>query len=170
MSFSQNFSVAQSTADWTNLIFTDTSTGSDGAITQRTITIVKSNNAFLTTESTDYIPWPLVDTTIDVNGLITKDYSLLITVQWLDVSGNVLYYKTNLYLFKTYSSNEVYGVIQALTANPNIVRDRLYWIDLSKAHVDLSNAVLATLYFQQIPSQWAIQRVNYLTDNQLTNF
>lgn len=170
MSFVQNYSVSQSQSDWTNLTFTDTSTGTDGNIASRVIFIQKSNGAYLSTVATDYIPWSYGEDSIDVNGLITKDYSLLITVQWLDVDGVVLYTLTKLYLFTAYSVNGEYGIIQALTAKPNIQQDRLYWLNLGRLQANISNAELATYYAQQVKSQAAINRAAYLLSNQLTNF
>jgi len=169
MPFTPSFSVAQSTAFWENLIFTDDSTGSDPDIIGRVIFIQKANGAYLSTVSTDYIPWAIADTTKDVNGLITKDYSLLITVQWLDALGEVLYTLTNLYYFGIYDANSLYGIVQAATANPSVLQDVNYWANLGLSFCEKQNAELATQYFQQTKSQGASNRLTNLLSQQIIN-
>lgn len=170
MPLTPSFSVQQSSANWTNLVFTDTSTGADAAVTARIIYIQKANGEYLTTENTDFIPWAIADLTKDVNGLITQDYSLLMTVEWLDAMGGVLYTVTNLFYLGIYDSNALYGVVQTAVSNPRVQWDMNYWSNLGVAFCDKQNAAFATEYYQQVKSQAAINRLTWLLAQPIINF
>jgi hypothetical protein len=170
MPITPSFTVQQSSANWTNLVYTDTSTGSDPDIVVRHLYIQKANGAYLSTESTDYMVWAIADLTKDVNGLITQDYSLLMTVEWLDAMGGDLYTKVNLYYLGTYNSNSLYGIVQAATANPRVQFDMNYWSNLGVAFCEKQNAEFATEYYQQVKSQAAINRLTNLLSQPIINF
>jgi len=170
MPLTPSFTVQQSSADWTNLVFTDTSTGSDVLITARRIYIQKANSTYLSTAVTDYMVWALIDLTKDVNGLITQDFSLLITVQWVDADGDEVEAVTNLYYFGAYGGNELYGVIQAAVANPSVQFDMKYWSNMGISLCEQQNAELATEYYQQVKSQAAINRLTNLLSQPIINY
>lgn len=70
---------------------TDTSTGSDVAITQRRAYIqdVQGNYLVPSGTTTDYVVWSILDTSISIDCL-TQDTAPYVLVQWLNVSGTVL--------------------------------------------------------------------------------
>jgi len=170
MPLTPSFTVQQSSADWTNLVFTDSSTGSDILVTSRRIYIQKANSTYLSTEDTDYMDWDIGDLTKDVNGLITADFSLLMTVQWLDVTNVVLYTVTNLYYLGVYNGNSLYGVLQASVANPSVQWDMNYWSNVGVSLCEQQNAELATEYYQQVKSQAAINRLTNLLSQPIINY
>jgi len=170
MPLTPSFSIQQSSANWTNLVFTDTSTGSDVLVTSRRIYIQKANSEYLSTAVTDYMDWAIADLTKDVNGLITRDFSLLITVQWLDAADEILYTVTNLYYLGVYNGNSLYGVLQASVANPAVQWDMNYWSNLGRSLCEQQNAELATEYYQQVKSQAAINRLTNLLSQPIINY
>ena len=170
MPLTPSFTVSQSSSDWTNLVFTDDSSGSDVDIVARRIYIQKANSEYLSTAVTDYMDWAIADLTKDVNGLITRDFSLLITVQWLDVTNVVLYTVTNLFYFGVYDANSLYGVCQASVANPSVQWDMNYFSNLGVSLCERQNAQLATQYYQQVKSQAAINRLTNLLSQQIINY
>jgi hypothetical protein len=91
MPLTPDFTVTQSTVDYRDISFADTSTGSDPAITSRRIFLLKTNGDYLPPGTPNYTVWPYDDTTIDIDDQIDRDYALLVTVEWLDVDGETLY-------------------------------------------------------------------------------
>lgn len=84
MAFSPSFSVSQLVGSDSIISIVDTSTGSDGLITERHIYLRKADGSFLvpTGTNTDYIVWLKSEgDTINIDCL-DKDYSLQITTEW----------------------------------------------------------------------------------------
>jgi RecB family endonuclease NucS len=91
VALSPAFTVAQTVGNPSVLVITDTSTGSDGTITQRRVYLQKADGTYLVPDgtTTDYIEWALADTEIEIDAL-DKDYGLSILVEWLNVSDVVV--------------------------------------------------------------------------------
>lgn len=125
------FTVSQPNA--TTIRLTDTSTGSDVAITQRRVYLQQADGGYLvpTGTTTDYVEWDYGDVTIDIDVLNT-DYALQILVEWLDVANEVLYDKTGLYGFKYYNENFLYSLTQYQQNNPTVIQDTNYFNNKSK--------------------------------------
>lgn len=144
MPLTENFSVSQSAGLPENLTFTDISTGSDPAVTQRRIYLLQSDGTYLvpTGTSTDYIEWPLATNPITVENLLSQDTALSITVQWLDVSNTVLYTKTAAYGFQAFGENFYYGLVlqQVPITVPAIQQSTNYWENLSMFRCLLDSA------------------------------
>lgn len=123
----QNFSITQVPGQPSVVTLTDTSTGSDVAITQRRVFLVKDDGTYLvpTGTTTDYILWPYVDSFIDIDAL-DKDYALNITVNWLNVSNTILYTKTILGGLNGYNEDFDYLLTQMLTGNPPLMNDNVF--------------------------------------------
>lgn len=119
-----NFSATQTVGSPSIVTITDSSTGSDVAVTQRRVYLQTSTGSFLVSSgtTTEYNAWSILDTSIDIDCL-TKDYGLKIVVQWLNVSNVVLYDKTSYYSFTLYSEAFDYGLSQNLVANPSLSND-----------------------------------------------
>ena len=103
---------------------------------------------------------------------MTRDYALNIVVDWisLDPQPSSDYQTQLIYGFESYNGNSEYGVIQALTARPNIIQDWNYWINLGRVQNEIENSVQAVYYQQQVSAQWAMNRAANILENQLTNF
>lgn len=124
MAFSPSFTAVQPEGEPSVITFADTSTGSDGAITQRRIYLRKPDATFLVPvgTDTDYVAWLLANTSINVDAL-DKDYALQLVVEWLDVLNNVRYSATLDRGFTQYNESYDYGLTQLLTANPLLSDD-----------------------------------------------
>jgi len=100
------------------IVVTDTSTGSDGAITSRRVYITDAYNNYIVPEgtTTDYVAWDYADSSINIECL-TKDYAVEILVQWLDGSNNVLYDSNSLYGFTSFNEDFAYQLTGYLANN-----------------------------------------------------
>lgn len=133
MPLTPNFTVSQ-TAGLPRIInFTDNSTGSDVAVVGRRIYIQKSNGVYIvpTGVTTSYVVWAIANasTTVDV---LNKDYALTIKVDWLDVSGNILYSKTRIVLFTTYLKAFFYSLTQYQASNKSITQNNNFYPNKAK--------------------------------------
>jgi len=167
MSFVQNFSITQST-DVTSFTITDTSTGSDSNITNRQIFLQKSDGTYLvpTGTSTNYIPFPLTSSYILLSKILNVDYCLNITVNWLDINGNVLYTKNGLYLFTGNSELFYYTLTTQQAANPNKVDDVDWYSNKLQLRTEIDSANSAVNYSDQANAQAALNRAYYMISNQ----
>lgn len=111
----------QATGDPSQVIVSDTSTGSDGAITDRKINVYQANNALLGASPYDF---PLsAGSSIIINPL-DKDYALTIAVTWTNSVGGVLYTATAIGAFVQYALLFLQQLTQTQEANPNIISDQ----------------------------------------------
>lgn len=146
MPLSPNFSTSQVLGEPSEIVVTDTSTGSDVAITQRRIYLLTTDGIFLVPSgtSTEYIAWIAgsISKTVDA---LTRDRALLITVQWLNVSNVVLYDKVILCTFTLYNEAFDYYLTQMLTANPILINDNNFWDNKStlRTYIDSGNQAVS---------------------------
>ena len=122
MSFIQNFTATQYISTPNLIVFDDTSTGTDAAIAKRRVYMQKSDGTYLVTTgtTTNYQEWPLANTTISYD-VLSKDYALTITVEWLDALNVVLYSKTVDYCFSTYSKIYDVKLSKAQVSSPSLL-------------------------------------------------
>ena len=132
MALTANFTGSQLLGEPSTVVLTDTSTGSDGDITQRRVYLrdAYGNNILPEGTSTDYVEWDYADTSIDIECL-DKDYALTITVQWLDVDNVVLYDKVDVLGFTSFNEDFAYSLTQMLSANPYRVNDNGFFNNFS---------------------------------------
>ena len=69
---------------------------------------------------------PCVDTSILVD-VLTKDYALLCTVDWLDIAGAVLYTKSYVLGFTVYNENFDFLLSQMISANTPLINDNSFF-------------------------------------------
>lgn len=133
MAIVPNFSNAQPIGEPEDVTLVDTSTGTDGNITQRRAYFQTSSGSFLVPSgtTTDYVQWAYVDATLTVD-ILTKDYALQVKVEWLDVTDVVLYEDTQIIGFTSYNENYDYGLTQKLTGNPANIQDDDFFIRKSE--------------------------------------
>jgi len=112
MALSAAFTATQLLGLPETIVVTDTSTGSDGAITSRRVYITDAYNNYIVPEgtTTDYVDWALANSSINIECL-TKDMAVDITVQWLDGSNNVLYDSNALYGFTSFNERRSFNVV-----------------------------------------------------------
>lgn len=135
MALTPNFSTLQTPGVPGNIIFTDTSTGSDGAVTQRRIYIKQSNGTFVVVSgnSNQYSSWPNFPsaTSIELADILSKDIGATVVVQWLNVSNAVLYDKTEDIGFSCFNEDFDYSTTQNVAANPLLINDNNFWFNKS---------------------------------------
>jgi len=130
LALSVEFSTTQTIGAPSVIVLTDDSTGTDAAVTQRRIYLVDAQGNYVVPDgtSTDYVNFPIVALSGDEIEIdcLENDMALTITVQWLNVSGTVLYSKTELCGFTLYNETFYYSLTQAQATQsvpPNIVQD-----------------------------------------------
>ncbi len=155
MSLTVNFTATQTAGSSSEINFTDTSTGTDVAVVKRRIYITDCYGNHLVEQgtSTEYEAWndfPSITTiTLDV---LTKDYAVRITVQWLDVNNAVLYDKTSDYGFTLYNETFDYSLTKIFSSNPLHLNDDSFFeqkselrtcIDSGNQAIDLADDLYA---------------------------
>lgn len=169
MAFSGDFSVSQG-IDVQSFSLTDTSTGSDPALTGRTISLTLVDNQLLGGGS---ILWPLSDgSTKLINGLLLRDYSLNIGVTWQSSSPipGSSYSKNRIVTFTGNSNQFAYGLLQQIAANQGLTNDNGFLYNLFLINSDVNNADRATDFLDQGSAQAALDRIYYKIVNQNTYF
>ena len=172
MSLNRNFSTSQTIGAPSIINITDTSTGSDGSIASRRVTLTKIDSSTLVPSgtTTSYIPWSLASSSIAIDAL-DRDYCLLIKVEWLDAGGSALYSKTQVCLFTLYSEDFYYSLTQDQSSDPKIIQDYNYYYNKMIMRVQLDSAAQAVDYASdQQSAQDCLDRVYQLILNQNINF
>ena len=172
MPYSQNFTVAQTSANPAYIIMTDTSTGTDGLIVSRRITITDSNGDYVVPAgvTTNYIDWPLLDNPISLN-ILTQDMALNIMVEWLYAGAVVQYDLNNNYCFSEYNKQFLYYLIQLQSLTYNIIQDNNYWGNVSTFWINIIGAINSVAIADDIfASQVCLNRATFMAQNQATYF
>ena len=161
----QTFTASQYVGNITVATFTDTSTGLVG-VTGRLIYLRKYDGTYLvpTGTTTDYVFWPIGDTTIDIDCL-DKDYCLDVTVAWY-TGSTVGYTLTSLVLFTAYSERFLRQLTQALAANRTLLTNQNYWNNKIKLRTLVDDAEQAvSLINDQTIATFCLDEAKKLTDN-----
>jgi hypothetical protein len=136
MSFSPLFSVTQPLGSPSEVTLTDSSTGSDNAITGRRVYLQRWDGTFLVVAgtSTQYNVWPKSTNPITFD-LLPADEAVTIIVQWVDNSGNVLYDKVNYTGLTEFNEEFDYGLTQNVASNPLLINDNNFWMNKLKLRI-----------------------------------
>lgn len=155
MSFSPFFTAVSVSGYPSQILLTDTSSGSDGAIVSRRVYIATCTGSYLVPSgtTTEYSVWNLINTTINLD-VLSKDYAVLITVQWVNVSGVVLYDTSAKFGFTLYNETCDYGLTTVMSSNPLLINDNNFFKNKSQLReaIDSGNQALviaADLYNAQ---------------------
>jgi len=136
MALSVDFSAAQTPGIPGDILLTDTSTGTDVAVTQRRVYIQTAAGDYLVEEATttEYTPWPDFPstTTLTLTDILSKDFGCRVVVQWLNVANTVLYDKTFYYGFTCYNEDFDYELTQTVAGNPLLISDNNFWGNKSR--------------------------------------
>lgn len=127
MPYTLAFTVSQG-IDSQEFTVTDLSTGSDVAVVDRRITVTQSDGDTLVPSgtTTSYINFPFSDgasITIDV---LNVDYALAVKLEYLNVSGVVLYSLSQNYCFTGNDEDFDYSLTQFLVANQSLLQNTTY--------------------------------------------
>ena len=119
MALTPNFTASQTSGTPSVITLTDTSTGSDVTIASRRVYLLQSNGTFLVPagNTTDYIEWDLVDTSISID-VLSQDTALSITVQWMSGIQTVVTSKTISFAFTAYNETFYYGCLLYTSPSP----------------------------------------------------
>lgn len=159
MAFSGDFSASQG-ANISNIILTDTSTGSDPNLVGRTVYLYQTDNSLLGGSTID---WPLSSgSTLTIsNILVPWDYSLNIMVAWQSSSPmpGSSYSQNHIATFTGNSNTFAYSLIQQISSNQAITRNTNYMYNLALVNSDILNAERARDFGDQGASQEALNRI-----------
>lgn len=165
-----NFECTQALGDLTTLTIEDTSTGSDGTITEYRVFLLKEDGTYLVPEgtTTDYIisDYPGINP-FNILDVLDKDYALDITVQWV-ANTTVVYTKTILNLFRGYSETFLLNLTRFQTSNQRLVNSQNYFENKSKLRTLIDDAIQAVaLGNDQTAAQVCLNAAKDLTDNEV---
>ena len=167
-----NFDASQVLGASDEIVLDDTSSGSDGDVTSRRVTLRLADGSFLVpdgNESDQYITWALADASITLDVLDT-DEAVEITVEWLDNSSDVLYAKTLLFGFTLYNETFDYSLTQKVSGNPMLINDNNWFANKSllRTHIDSGNKAIA--YGDIYAAQQCYDRASELRTNSQYHF
>ena len=128
MPITPNFSTSQTLGVPESINFTDISAGSDVNIVTRHVYMQAYDGTFLVQEgtTTDYEIWDYAASTITFD-VLPKDYALLITVEWLGVSGIFITSKQYTLGFTLFNETYDYQTTQNLAAKPALFNDNNFF-------------------------------------------
>lgn len=170
MAFAGAFTAVQQAPNCnSNLLFTDTSVGSDTNITDRQIRAYNAaGNIVLPAGNTlGYIDWPvLLATPLTVN-LLPNDMALIITVTWISSApiGGSTYVATILYGFTGYSDAFIYQLIENLSANPALRNDANWNYYFSRGQNDIDSVVRSITNLSIVNAQENLDDMQYIISN-----
>lgn len=169
MALTVSFSVQQNYTAASTIVWTDTSTGSDVAVVKKRIFLQLADGTYLVPSgtTTDYVE--TTDGTVDLD-VLSEDKALRITVQWLDVSDEVLYTTNGLYVFSLYAEEYYFSLTQAQTANPKLVQDGDYYLNKIKLRCAIDEAANAATFNDIYAAQSALDRAASFINNQTRFF
>lgn len=166
-----NFSASQTIGLPDEINLTDTSVGSDVLIVTRHVYIQDANGDYLveTGTTTDYEVWDYADSSITLD-VLTQDTACNITVQWLSVSGVVLYTKTILYEFSLNADQFLLNLTLAqISSNINaagLSYSKSFYFNKMKLYVCTLDSANAVAIGSNIAgSQASLNRGTYLIQN-----
>ena len=176
MSFTPNFTVAQTALNPNIVIVSDTSTGVDAAIAQRRIYFKNSQGEFVVPSNNPvnitYVEWVLASNPITIPSqpgavFLTKDQALEVRVEWLSSTGVLLWEKTQKYCFTEYSKQFLYYLIQLQSLTFNVIQDTNYWGNVALLWTNIIGAINAVEIADDIySSQVCLDRATFLASNQ----
>jgi len=171
MAYVQNFTATQQIGLPLAVYVTDTSTGTDAAISGRRAYIQDVEGNYLPIGvANDYTVWDLVDTSKSIVAL-TQDTSAFVKIDWINVSGTVLYTKTILCDFRLTNLQESFQLTASLTSNPALLQDTNWWNNKMKLRVNIDDSVEAVeIGGNQRIAQSALNRATEMTSNQSDYF
>lgn len=160
----ESFTAGQNPLSPNIITLTDTSTGSDSDVTVRRVYFINAAGEYVVESgtTTDYEVWPYADASISLD-LLTEATALSIRVDWLDISGTVLYTVSETYCFAEYLKQFAYYLAQLIAMTPPIVGATNYETNLGKLWTSIWGAINAIEVQNDIAcSQNNLDRGTYL--------
>lgn len=172
MPISPSFEISQSAIAPSVITATDNSTGSDAAISARRIYFQTSQGTYLVVSgtTTDYNTWSYADAEESFD-VLTEDYALSITVQWVNVGGTVLYTLTQVYCLSEFNKQFFYYLVQQQAITPSILQDTTYASNMAVYWTNIIGAIQAVEIGADIAaSQNCLNRATNMMNNQTLYF
>jgi len=174
MALTVSITASQSIA-YNNLVtLNDTSSGSDGSITNRRVYFRTATNQYLyepqlSSATPTYIDWPYADASQQFD-ILTESSALEITVQWL-AGSTVVYTLTDTFCFDLQDYVFALGVLADQTSSPGVLQDAPYYTSFLQLVVNIFNAESAITYGDDIySSQGALNRNQIFIQNEANYF
>jgi len=171
MALTVSFSVSQSAIAPANIVVTDTSTGSDAAVTQRRVFVQDAYGNYLTGNGTiNYTYWSYADQSITLD-ILSGDLAANVLVEWLDVSNNVLYTDNNNYPFPQFGKQFFVYLVQNQGLTPGVYWDMDYAANLSAFWANLVAGINQVEEGNDIAgAQNCFNRTNEMRENEAKYF
>jgi len=171
MAFAESFSVSQSALTPSVVTVTDTSTGTDGAITQRRVYVSTEDGTYLTGDGTvDYDVWAFADASTNLD-ILDENTAASIRVDWLSSANVILYTLTNQYCLPQYAKNFAYYLVQMQANTVTVVQDSTYFSNLAQFWTNLRGAINAIEVSDDLSaSQNCLNRCTEMETNQAKYF
>lgn len=167
MALTENFTATQVLGFPSQILFTDTSTGSDAAIAARRIYLLDSDGEYNVVEgtATDYEVWAYASATKTLD-LLLQDKAFVITVDWVNSAGTVLYTKTTLTGFLLYAKTYYINLIKSQSSRRKLIDHANFYTNEIKLLCSIQEATNAIDLAGDIGSaQAAMIRAKELIDN-----
>lgn len=143
MAISPSFTASQPIGQPSQIKLTDTSTGTDVTITTRRVFFIDAYGNFLVQDGTgtDYEVWTdFPGTTTITLDILSKDYALIIKVQWLTSGGTVVNEVIHdVQGFTYYNEQFDYQLTQLLSGNPLLINDGGFFNEKSTLRTDIDS-------------------------------
>lgn len=170
MPLTQSFTTSQTLGLPGKINLTDTSTGTDVAVVSRRVTFTDYNLAtyVVVGTTTSYEVWSNFPgtTTKTLDVLNGSDRALNVRVDWINVSGTVLYTYTLLQSYTLYAKTYFLNSIKAQSSNNKLKAHANFYLNLIKLLVSIKEADDAvTLLADITSSQAALTRAKTIVDN-----
>jgi len=164
MALTVAFSIGVS-SDPSAIILNDLSTGSDGAVVGRKIALSTPNGLPYANSPYDWPNFPGT-TSITINPL-TQDQALIVTVNWVNNVGVMIYTSSLIYVFTQYGLQFLAGLTQQQIANPSIVDDQNFMQNKFTLFTELKSAQNAIDIGQSVSAaQSCVNRYSNMIQNQ----
>lgn len=167
MAFSGNFTITP-TSDPATFILTDTSTGTDGTITGRTVNLIQSDGTNLVSE----ITWAIASTTKTIT-VLTQDTALNVVVDWITESPTpgYTYEKIILACFDGFGNQFGFNTWADINSNPGLLQSQNFLNSLLNFTVLITGAENATTIGGSITlTQELLDSEIYMQQNSQTLF
>lgn len=175
MAISVSFSTSQVLGAPSEIVITDSSTGSDASAVSRRVYIQNSLGEYITESGTTtavaYTTWPLADGNTLTLDILTQDSALDITLVYTNISGTSVAQDTNLCGFTLYNETAYYALTQAQASQnsppPTIIQDSQYYLNKLILRTEIDSGNNAITYGDDIVSaQNAYNRATFMVNNE----
>lgn len=168
MPLTPNFSAGQNPLTPNIIVLTDTSSGSDGAITQRRVFVQDSYGNYLveTGNTANYTQWDIADSSISLN-VLSHDLAGFVTVQWLDINDAVVETLTQSEAFAAFGKQFLYYLVQLQGLTPTIPSDNNYNSNVAILWTAILGGINAVVVNNDVSAaQNSFDRARYMQLNQ----